>query len=119
MSYLSIAVIGFSVVLVVVVLFQIIRGRLLLRYSLLWFALAFVAFICALFPDPVFLLAHLIGFDTASNFILFVAIFLVLTIALSLSVIVSKQQAKLNNTIQELALLKHDIEESSIQQNQH
>lgn len=118
-SYLSIAVICFSIILVVIVLVQIVKGRLLLKYSLLWFVLALVAFFSALFPDPVFLLAHLIGFDTASNFILFVAIFLVLTIALSLSVIVSKQQAKLNNTIQELALLKHDTEESSIQQNRH
>lgn len=112
--YLSVAIVCFSVILVAVVLVQIIRGRLLLRYSLLWFALALVAFLCALFPEPVFWVAHLIGFDTASNFILFMAVFLLLIIALSLSVIVSKQQTKLNSAIQELALLKHDVGKPSL-----
>lgn len=111
MSYLSIVVICFSVILVAGVFAQIVKGRLLLRYSLLWFVLALVAFLCALFPEPVFFVAYMLGFDMASNFILFVAIFLLLIIALSLSVIVSKQQTKLKNVVQDLALLKHDIDE--------
>lgn len=110
-SPLGIAVIVFAIALVVGVVYQVAKGRLLLRYSFLWLFLALVALLCALFPEPLFSLAYFLGFNVASNFVLFVAIFLLLLICLSLSVIVSKQQEKIKNLVQDVALLKNEIEE--------
>lgn len=106
MSVLSIVVVFFSIAFMVGVCWQVAKGRLLLRYSLLWLFLAFVALICAIFPQPLFDLAYLLGFNVASNFVLFLAIFFLLAICLSLSVIVSKQQMKLKNLVQHIALLE-------------
>lgn len=106
MPILSIAVIAISIIFMVGVCWQVARGSLLLRYSLLWFFLGLATLICAVFPEPVFGLAHLLGFNAPSNFILFVAVFFLLAICLSLSVIVSRQQMKLKDLVQRLALVE-------------
>lgn len=111
MSVLSIVVIFFSIAFMIGVCWQIAKGRLLLRYSLLWLFLALVALICAIFPQPLFDLAYLLGFNVASNFVLFLSIFFLLAICLSLSVIASKQQLKLKNLVQRIALLENAQQE--------
>lgn len=106
MSVLSIVVIVFSVVFAIGVCVQVGRGKLLLKYSLLWLALALAAMVCAFFPQPLFSLAYFLGFKLASNFVLFVGIFFLLVICLSLSVIVSKQQMKIKELAQRMALFE-------------
>lgn len=90
---------------------QIAAKRLLLRYSLLWFALAFCSIVAAIFPEPLFALANLVGFETPSNFIFFFALFFLLVISLSLSVVVSRQSVKIKRLVQHCALLDKRIEE--------
>ena len=63
-------------------------------------------------PGPLFALAHLVGFYSASNFILVLAALFLLIISLSLTAIVSKQAIGLKNAIQRIALLEHEIERS-------
>lgn len=111
LSPLGLAVIVFALALVVGVVYQVAHGCLLLRYSFLWLVLAVVALLCALFPEPLFSLAYFLGFNVASNFVLFIAIFLLLMICLSLSVIASQQQEKIKNLVQDLAILKNEAEE--------
>ena len=85
--------------------------RLLLKYSLLWLILSLVLALCALFPDPVFFLSGLFGFEMPSNFLFVLAIFFLLAITLSLSVIVSRQSAYIKSLVQDLAILKEKIED--------
>lgn len=73
-----------------------------------------VVILVAIFPQPVFVIARLLGFGVSSNFIFFVALFFLLAITLSLSVIVSKQSLRLKNAVQNLALLEKRLEESDI-----
>lgn len=108
-SVLSIVVILFAVVLMVGVCVQVAKGRLLLRYSLLWLALGILAIFFAVFPLPLFQLAYFLGFNVASNFVLFVGLFFVLAICLSLSVITSKQQMKIKDLAQKTAILENEI----------
>ena len=84
------------------------RGSLLLKYSLLWILLGVAALICALFPQCLFALSSLFGFASPSNFIFFIGLFCLLAIALSLSVIVSRQTVKIKNLTQRLALIEHE-----------
>ena len=65
----------------------------------------------ALFPDSIFALSERLGFETPSNFIFFVGLFCLLAIALSLSVIVSKQALMIKNLTQRLALVDHELRE--------
>lgn len=93
---------------------QVSKGRLLLRYSLLWLTLAIVTILVSIFPDPVYSLARLFGFDTPSNFIFFAALFFLLAICLSLSVVVSKQSIRIKNLIQNQALLEKRLEQEGL-----
>lgn len=86
---------------------QVGNERFLLRYALLWLALAIVILLCAFFPQPLFNLSRLLGFDTASNFIFFVGVFFIIAICLSLTSIASKQAIKIKNLTQALALLEY------------
>lgn len=87
------------------------KGRLQLKYSLMWMVLAIVLLLCALFPQVVFSLALLLGFETPANFIFVVAIFFLLLISLSLSIIVSWQANYIRNLVQTVALMRKDVEE--------
>lgn len=102
---LCIVVIVVCLVFLIAVARQVQSGRLLLRYSLLWIALALIAILGAIFPGPVYALSSFLGFENPSNFIFFAGLFFLLVICLSLSLIVSKQASRIKDLVQELALL--------------
>ena len=111
---LRVFVVCACLIFVVAVCRQIAKKKLLLQYSLLWFALAFFAILAALFPGPVFQLADYLGFEAPSNFIFFFALFFLLAICQSLCIAVSWQAMKIRRLVQSLALLKKEVGDSSL-----
>lgn len=106
---LQVIVIICCLALSIYVLRLVSKERLLLKYSLLWLVLALLLLICALFPDTLFSLSRAIGFEAPSNFVFFIGLFCLLAIALSLSVIASKQTIKIKNLTQRIALIEYDM----------
>jgi len=102
-----------SVLFFIFIIQRVSAGKLLLKYSLLWMLLSALVFLGALFPQPLFALARVCGFNTGSNFLFLVALFFILAIALSLSVIVSKQQAYIKTLIQDSAILRKKMDDDS------
>ena len=86
------------------------KGKLLLKYSLLWIFLCCVVLICDLFPGIVYFASDAVGFVTPSNFTFLVAIVLLLLICLSLSVAVSRHVMAVKNLTQRVALLEQQLE---------
>ncbi len=86
------------------------RERLLLKYSLLWMTLAVASILVALFPGPLFAVSSALGFETPSNFVFFVALFFLLAICLSLSIIASKQALRIKDLVQQEALIEKRLE---------
>lgn len=86
------------------------KGKLLLKYSLLWIFLCSVVLICDLFPGIVYFVSDAVGFVTPSNFTFLVAIVLLLLICLSLSVAVSRHVMAVKNLTQRVALLEKQLE---------
>ncbi len=84
------------------------RKQLTMKYSFLWIILLFVILLCAILPIIPYRISDILGFETPANFIFLVAIFFLLAIALSLSIIVSKQQRKITTLIQEVAILENN-----------
>ena len=105
---LRVFVVLFCVVLFLYVLRLVAREKLLLKYSLLWLALAIILLVFALFPRALFSLAYMFGFETPANFIFFVGLFCLMAITLSLTVIVSKQTLKIKNLTQRISLIEYD-----------
>lgn len=79
---LSIVFIVLSLAFLLYTVYQVKRNKLLLRYSLMWILLSALLFIVAIFPQPIFALAKLAGFDVSSNFIFSAAIFFLLLLCL-------------------------------------
>lgn len=102
-----------SVVFLAYVLHLVAKGKLLLKYSLLWFVLCLAMLVCAIFPGVVYVLSDLTGIMTPSNFVFLVGIIILLAIALSLSVVVSKQVLSIKNLTQRIAILEKEAHDAS------
>ena len=100
----------FCLLLMAYVIQLVMKKRLRLKYSLLWLALSIIALLCAIFPGPIFALAHLLGFAVPSNLVFFLAIFFLLALCLSLTVIVSWQARDIRQLIQEIAVINNQLE---------
>ena len=98
----------FAVLFLAYVLRLVARGKLLLKYSLLWLILGIAMLLCAAFPGVVIAISKLSGFITSSNFVFLIAIGILLAISLSLSVVVSRQLLSIKNLTHRLALLEKE-----------
>ena len=103
---LSIVFIVLSLAFLIYTVYQVKRNKLLLRYSLTWILLSVLLLIVAIFPQPIFALASLAGFDLGSNFIFSAAIFFLLLLCLGQTRAISQLVIKQTQTTQKLALLE-------------
>lgn len=110
-STISVALAAFGLVFFLYIIGLVARKKLLLSYSLLWILLSIIVIAFALFPAPVFFITELVGIELPSNFIFIIAIFCLMAISLSLSIAASKQAAYSKTLVQEIALLKKEVEE--------
>lgn len=109
---LRVCIVAFCIVLFIYVIRLVSEGKLLLKYSLLWLALTAALLISAFFPDGIIFLSKVLGFVTAANFIFFIGLFCLMAIALSLSVIVSRQALRIKDLTQRIALDEYDSEKN-------
>lgn len=109
---LSIAFIVLSLAFLLFTVFQIKRGKLLLRYSLMWMFLSVLLLIIAIFPQPIFALAELVGFDVGSNFIFSMAIFFLLLLCIGQTRAISQLVIKQTESTQRIALLEKRLYDS-------
>lgn len=75
MSSLWIVVALVCLLFLICVVWQIKKGKLLLRYALLWLVLAAVIMLAALFHDCLYPISSMLGFEAPSNFVILVALF--------------------------------------------
>lgn len=110
-AVLHIVLVASAVLFLLVVLRLVSQGKLLLKYSLLWLVLGVVALIIALFPSVAGSLSHALGFGLTSNFVFFVVLALLGVICMALTVIVSWQARDIRSLVQQMALLKKELQE--------
>ena len=103
---LRIGLIIVSLILFIIVIFQLKKKRIPVKYSLVWIFSSFIIFLIAIIPQLFIFITDLFGFKTMSNFVISLFIFLLLIISLMLTVIVSKQRRKITLLIQEVSILK-------------
>lgn len=108
---LKVFLVVFTVLFLVKVFSLISQGRLQLKYSLLWMFLSLVLIICALFPGIVSFLKSLLGFELTSNLVFFIGIVGLMGICLSLTVIVSWQSRDIRRLLQEVALMRKELDD--------
>ena len=109
---LIIALIVFSVVLFITTTMILKKGRMPEKYSLLWYFISIVIFIVAVFPNFFAFITRKVGFQTMSNMIIGIVLVLLTFLTMALTIIVSGQKKKTTLLIQELSILKSEINEN-------
>lgn len=95
-----------SLVLLIIVLLQLRKRRIPVKYSLVWMFSSLIILLIAIIPQLFILIAKLLGFVTMSNLVIAMFIFILLIISLMLTVIVSGQRKKITLLMQEVSMLK-------------
>ena len=86
----------FSIVLMVTTIVVLKKGRMPIKYSLLWFFSALIVFVLAVFPQIIEWIAWLFGFQTLSNLISAIMIGILLFLTMALTIIIAGQNKKIN-----------------------
>ncbi|MBQ6714387.1 MAG: DUF2304 domain-containing protein [Clostridia bacterium] len=101
---LRILLIVFSVLVMIFVMRKIRKTDFVIEDSFFWIIFCLVLLVMSIFPNFCYLISDFLGFESPSNFIFLVVIFLLLAKVFFLTVKVSKMQMKLNNLIQKYAI---------------
>lgn len=89
------------------------RGKMLLKYSIFWYACLIVLALFTVFPNLLVWLTELFGIQISSNFIFAFMIGTLFVICISLTVIVSELSERVRSLIQEVSILKNEKNSSN------
>lgn len=93
-----------------VIIFLVLRkGRISLKYSIIWYACLFVLLLFTIFPEFLRWLTGLIGIQIPSNFIFAFMLGVLFVICLFLTMIVSEQNEKIRRLLQEMSIIKEKL----------
>ena len=108
---LRILLLIFSVVLTLATTVVVKKGRMPIKYSLLWYFSSLIIFVLSVFPFIIEYISELFGFKTLSNLITAIMICILLFLTMSLTIITAGQKRKITLLIQEISILKKRVEE--------
>lgn len=116
-----------SILLIGVLLYLILiiwlmrKGKLSLKYTLIWFLTGLVLLVCAVFPGLVRTITHMMGVYSEVNAVFFVGVCFLLLIILFLTSVASGLSERIRNLTQTQAMLEkrvRDLEDSIGQREQ-
>ena len=87
------------------------KGRLTLKYSLLWLLMGVVMAILVIFPQLLKIMCEALGIVYGMNGLFTCALAFLLMLCMALTAIVSKQTDRIKNLVQESALLEKRVRE--------
>ncbi len=102
----------FSTLTLIFIIFRTIsRKTISVRYALMW--LLFSAFLLFFIIYPLFVekMSRLLNFESSENLIFVLVLSSLILMLLSLTTIVSKQSTQIQSLIQEVAILKHRVDD--------
>lgn len=100
-------IVGLFLIVVVTIILR--KGRIPMKFALVWYIPSVVIVLLALVPTLFEYVASIFGFQTISNLVagfLFIVLFLII---IALTVIVAGQTTKINLLIQEISIQKKRI----------
>lgn len=103
----------FIVSVLISVFYILKKGRITIKYSLVWIFSSLVLLLLLLFPNLFNLLTSVLGFEIGSNMIFAGLIAMLIFITLALTVIISGQNDKIRLLIQEVSILKGKYDEKN------
>ena len=101
-----------SVLFFVFIINMVRTKKLELKYALIWIITSLSFIIMSVFPKTVFTVARVLEIEVASNALCLCIIFLLLLMVFALTVAVSRQAGRIKRLVQEVGLLKSEIEDN-------
>lgn len=98
-----------SLLLLIISIIILKKGRMPVKYSLIWILSSIIILLIAVMPNLFVYLSKLVGFETMSNMVIGIFIFILLMITMSLTIIVSNQKKKITLLVQEISILKEKV----------
>ena len=108
----------FSLILILIILFIVRKGRISVKYSLVWFFSILIILICEIIPNFMISISKFLGFVTMSNMIFSLLFAILIFICISLTIIVSGQKEKIKLLIQEVSMIKSQINKKEVNKNE-
>lgn len=109
---LVISLITVSIFIAIITSFFLIKRRIPEKYSLVWYFFALVILLVALFPSLFVKISKTLGFEVMSNLVIAAMIGLLLLLTMVLTIMIAGQRKKTILLIQELSLLKKEVEDN-------
>ena len=103
---LTLFAILFSFLIIIFIIRLIAKEKVNIKYAIIWILMFALIIVFTLIPGFLLLLTKVLGFQTASNMILYKIVAVLVIINISNTVINSEQDRKLRLLIQELSILK-------------
>ena len=104
-----ITVVATGLLLLFIILFLLKRGRIPVKFALLWIFISVILLLVGLFPEIISSVAGLFGYKTMSNMLIGILISMLIFITIALTIIVSGQKYRITLLTQELSMLKEKV----------
>lgn len=112
MSVFSVVIFSVALSFLYFIIRNINKNKILFEQSAIWILIGLLMGTGAIFPKIPTIISQLLGFQVTSNFVLFVAVLLLMCLLFLQTIQISKQKEDIKNLVQEFSLLKKSISES-------
>ena len=109
---LMIALIVFSIILASFISILVAKGKIPVKYSLLWYAFAILILLTGIVPDFFGMLGRWIGFYVMSDLVIGIILVVLIFLNIALTVMIASQRRRINLVSQEVALLKKELSDA-------
>lgn len=109
-----ITLIIFAIVLATLVSILVAKGKVPIKYSLLWYAFAVLILLVGVIPDAFGTIGRLIGFNVMSDLVIGIILVVLIFLNIALTVMIASQRRRINLVSQEVALLKKEIADAKL-----
>ncbi|MEG0079036.1 MULTISPECIES: DUF2304 domain-containing protein [Enterococcus] len=109
MSLFYTCLIIISLIIIWTIVKKVNSSHFFISMAIEWVVIGIIVCAAAIFPDAVFKISRLLGFEVPSNFVIFSSILFLSYQLLNLIAIVAKQNRHITNLIQEVSILKKKV----------
>ncbi len=110
---LIILMIIFAVLLFIVIFCLMRKSKISVKYGLIWFLAAIFILLLSILPSLMESMANFLGFELLSNMVLCLFVAVLMFISIALTVMITGQKKKIKILIQEVSILKQEVEKKS------
>lgn len=106
---LTIALLLVALFIILLTTYFLKKGRIPEKYSLLWYGFALIILLVGVFPDFFSNISEKFGFKVMSNFVIGVIVGILILLTMALTIIIAGQKKKTTLLIQEVSILRSEI----------